>query len=170
MHLSHLALAFLVIVIWGFNFVVIRVGLNGIPPLFLAFLRFFLVSFPAIFFLKRPKVPFRKIVVFGLVMFALQFSLFFVGMSDGVSPGLAALLMQLHIFFSVLFAVVFFGEAPHLWQMLGGIVAFAGIWLVGRHFDGDVAYKGLILIVSASALWGAGNILSKKMRNSGSKI
>lgn len=50
-------LALLVVVVWGLNFVVIKVGLHHMPPLLLAGLRFLLVAFPAIFFVARPKVP-----------------------------------------------------------------------------------------------------------------
>ncbi len=50
-------LALLVVVVWGLNFVVIKVGLHNMPPLMLAGLRFMLVAFPAIFFVARPKVP-----------------------------------------------------------------------------------------------------------------
>ncbi|HEY9461356.1 MAG TPA: EamA family transporter, partial [Paralcaligenes sp.] len=42
--------ALLVVVIWGINFVIIKVGLNDVPPLLLGGLRFSLVAFPAVFF------------------------------------------------------------------------------------------------------------------------
>lgn len=48
-------LALLVVVVWGLNFVVIKVGLHNMPPLMLAGLRFMLVAFPAIFFVARRK-------------------------------------------------------------------------------------------------------------------
>jgi drug/metabolite transporter (DMT)-like permease len=38
-------LALLVVVVWGLNFVVIKVGLHNMPPLMLAGLRFLLVAF-----------------------------------------------------------------------------------------------------------------------------
>ena len=55
----HLALALLVIVVWGVNFAVIKLGLVGVPPLLLAALRFVLAAFPALLFLRPPKVPLR---------------------------------------------------------------------------------------------------------------
>lgn len=68
MNLSHFALAILIVAVWGFNFVVIKIGLNEIPPIALCFVRFFLASFPAIFFVKRPAVPFRTIFFYGLLI------------------------------------------------------------------------------------------------------
>lgn len=48
-------LALLVVVVWGLNFVVIKLGLHNMPPLMLAGLRFMLVAFPAIFLLRVQK-------------------------------------------------------------------------------------------------------------------
>lgn len=52
-----LLLALLVIVVWGLNFVVIKVGLHGMPPMLMGALRFMLAAFPAILFVRRPQVP-----------------------------------------------------------------------------------------------------------------
>ncbi|MEI8301267.1 MAG: EamA family transporter, partial [Chlamydiota bacterium] len=84
MQFLHLALAILVVVIWGFNFVVIQIGLQEIPPLLLCFSRFFLTSIPAIFFVKRPQIPFKMLLLYGLTMFVLPFSLLFIGMHAGL--------------------------------------------------------------------------------------
>ena len=45
MRLHHIALALLVVAIWGFNFVAIKVGLKEISPLLLCAFRFFLAAF-----------------------------------------------------------------------------------------------------------------------------
>ena len=159
----HFALALLVVMVWGFNFVVIKVGLQEISPLLLGFARFFLTSIPAIFFIKRPKVPFRMVLWYGLVMFALQFALLFMGMYAGVTPGLASLLLQLQVFFTALLAISFFGEKLHLWQVIGALVAFSGIALVAMHLTGDITLTGFLLVIGAAASWGAGNVISKKI-------
>ena len=86
----HLLLTLFLVLIWGFNFVVMKVGMNEIPPIFLAFSRFFLTSVPAVFFIKRPNAPFKMIVLYGFVMFALPFALLFTGMSFGIAAGLAS--------------------------------------------------------------------------------
>lgn len=125
MRLHHIALAIMVVAIWGFNFVVIKVGLKEIPPILLCALRFFLAAFPAIFFVKRPDVPLRMVVVFGLVMFSLQFALLFSGMYAGTTAGLASLVLQLQVFFTVLLAVIFLAEKPSVWQIVGALVSFS---------------------------------------------
>ncbi len=159
----HLILALLVVAVWGFNFVVIKVGLEGVPPLFLAFTRFFLTSIPAVLFVKKPEVPFHMIIWFGLIMFALQFAFLFLGMYAGITPSLASLLMQLQVFFSILLAVVVFKERLHIWQIVGGFVAAGGIALVASHFGEGVTLSGFLLVIASAASWGIGNVLSKKI-------
>ncbi len=159
----HFVLALVVVCIWGFNFVAIRVGLNGIPPLLLVFARFFLTSIPAIFFIKRPNIPFRKVVIYGLVMFALQFSLLFIGIGLGVAPGLASLITQVQIFFSILLGAIFFNETPHRWQFIGCLISFIGLLVVAMHVEGTVSIEGFFCLVGAAFFWSAGNLLSKKM-------
>jgi O-acetylserine/cysteine efflux transporter len=161
--LHHIALAIMVVAIWGFNFVVIKVGLKELPPILLCALRFFLAAFPAIFFIKRPDAPLRMVVVFGLVMFSLQFALLFSGMHAGTTAGLASLVLQLQVFFTVLLAVIFLAERPSVWQIVGALVSFSGIGLVAANIGGEVSAYGLILIVAAAATWGVGSLISKKL-------
>ena len=60
-----LLLALVVVVAWGVNFVVIKVGLHGVPPMLLGALRFTLAAVPAVFFIKRPKLPWRWLLAYG---------------------------------------------------------------------------------------------------------
>jgi O-acetylserine/cysteine efflux transporter len=163
MNLANLSLVFLLILVWGFNFVIIKLGLEGMPPIFLAFARFFLTCFPAIFFFKRPKAPFRRVALYGLVIFALQFSLFFIGMKLGVPPGLASILMQVHVFFSLLLASLLFQEKIKPWQIAGAIISFSGIAYAGMHTDGSVSLSGFFLVIGAAAFWGTGSAISKTL-------
>jgi O-acetylserine/cysteine efflux transporter len=158
-----LLLVCLLVLVWGVNFVVIKLGLDGFPPLFLAFARFFLTSIPAVFFFKRPKASFSKVALYGLVIFALQFGLFFIGMQLGMPPGLAALVMQIHIFFSVILAVIFFREKINFWQILGAVVSFSGIAYAGWHIGAHASLVGFILVIAAAAFWGCGSAISKSI-------
>jgi len=163
MNRKDIGLAILVVAIWGFNFVVIKVGLKELPPILLCALRFFLAAFPAVFFIKRPAVPFHTVMAFGLVMFASQFSLLFSGMYAGTTAGMASLMLQVHVFFTVALAVVFLAEQPSVWQIIGALTSFSGIGLVAAHTGGEISALGLILIVAAAASWGIGNLIAKKL-------
>jgi len=164
MPVSHLFLVFLVVIIWGINFLFVKLGLDEISPLLLCALRFLLASVPAVFFIKPPAVPFKIIASYGLVMFALQFAFLFLGMQAGMTPGMASLLMQVQVFFSMFFAVIFLGEQPSIWQIMGALVSFAGIGLVAMHFDSNVSLVGFMFILAAAATWGVGNLITKQIK------
>ena len=163
MRSNHFLLAMLVVVVWGFNFVVITIGLEGIPPLLLAFSRFFLTSLLAIKLVKKPAVPMIKIVLYGLIMFALQFSLLFLGMSFGVSPGIASLVVQLQVVFSAVMAIIFFDEKLNKWRCFGIVIAFSGIAVVGMNLKGQVSLTGFLMILGAALASSTGYVISKKM-------
>jgi O-acetylserine/cysteine efflux transporter len=165
MPLSHLMLAFLVAIIWGINFLFVKIALDEISPILLCALRFLLASIPLVFFLKPPAVPFRLVIWYGLIMFVLQFLFFFIGMHSGMIPGMASLIMQVQIFFSMFFASLFLNEKPTTHQILGALVSFCGIGLVGFHFDNDISATGFILILASAAAWGFGNLITKKTKN-----
>jgi O-acetylserine/cysteine efflux transporter len=160
MPITHLLLILLVVVIWGLNFIFVKLGLEEISPLLLCALRFFLASIPAVFFIKPPSAPFRVVAAYGLVMFGLQFGFVFMGMHVGMTPGMASLIMQVQVFFSMFFAVVLLGEKPSIGQVVGALVSFSGIALVALHFDTNVSLLGFILILAAAASWGVGNLIT----------
>jgi O-acetylserine/cysteine efflux transporter len=161
---SHFLLILLVIIIWGLNFIFVKLGLEEISPLLLCSIRFFLASIPAVFFIKPPAVPFKIVASYGLVMFGLQFGFVFMGMYAGMTPGMASLIMQMQVFFSIFFAVLFLGEQPGIGQVVGALISFMGIGLVAMHFDSNVSLLGFILILAAAASWGLGNLITKKIK------
>lgn len=165
MPFAHLLLALLVVFVWGINFIFVKLGLEEISPLLLCAVRFLLASVPAVFFIKPPAVPFRIIASYGLIMFALQFALLFIGLRVGMTPGVASLLMQVQVFFSMFFAVMFLGEQPRIGQIIGALVSFMGIGVVALHFDHNVSLIGFLCILAAAASWGVGNLITKKINS-----
>ncbi len=163
----HILILFLVAAVWGMNFVFIAIGLREIPPILLCFTRFFLISIPAAFFFKRPSVPFKWIILYALVMFVLQFALMFSGMNLGVSAGLASILLQTQVFFSIAFAAFLLKERVNRWQIFGALLSFSGIGIVGFHLGTSVTLSGFFLISAAAASWGFGSALVKKMGKTG---
>ncbi len=163
MPFSHVLLALCVIAIWGINFVVIQIGLRELPPIFLTFLRFFFAAFPAVFFIKRPQIPFKMLFSYAMLMFTLDFAFLFSGMYAGVSSGIASLTLQTQVFFTAILAMIFLKEKLTPWQILGALVAFCGIGLVAINTGGDVNTLGLLLVEFAALSWAGGNLVSKKI-------
>ena len=150
MPLKDLLIALVVIVAWGVNFVVIKVGLDGLPPMLLGALRFLLVAFPAILLVRRPKLPWRWLIAYGATISLGQFAFLFQAMYSGMPPGLASLILQSQAFFTLGFAALFLGERLRLASLLGLLVAASGMALcaalVGVHPNTDT--PTLVALVS----------------------
>lgn len=157
----HIALAVLVTVIWGFNFVVVRYGLDHYPPLLLTALRFLVAGLPA-FFVPRPNLPLGQLIAMGAVWFLAQFALLFLAIDNGMPPGLASLTMQAQAFFTIIIAALVLGERPSRRQMAGSAVAFCGLILIGASVGGDMTYTGLTLALLGALSWSFGNVMVRK--------
>ncbi|MDG4718619.1 MULTISPECIES: EamA family transporter [Thalassospira] len=152
----------LVVTIWGANFTVIKLGLGEMPPILLSSLRFAFAALPAVFFLPRPKCPWKYVVGFGVVLGCIKFSLLFLGMDLGLSAGISSLVLQLQAFFTLILGVFLLGEkiGPH--RYIAMLVAFCGVGLLLFVSDGSITAIGLALVVAAAAAWGVANIIMKR--------
>ncbi|EHN9376940.1 O-acetylserine/cysteine exporter [Salmonella enterica] len=158
-------LALLVVVAWGLNFVVIKVGLHHMPPLLLAGLRFLLVAFPAIFFVARPKVPLTLLLGYGLTISFGQFAFLFCAIKFGMPAGLASLVLQAQAFFTMALGVFVFGERLQRKQLAGIALAIIGVLvLIEASLNGQhIAMSGFMLTLAAAFSWACGNIFNKKI-------
>jgi O-acetylserine/cysteine efflux transporter len=150
-------------VIWGFNFIVIRWGLNDVPPLTLTLLRFALAAFPALLFVARPRSPWWHVAAYGLFAFALQFTFLFAGIAVGMPTGLASLVIQMQAFFTIGLAVLLTHERPRALQVTGALVAAGGVALVGFHLPGGATRLGLLLVLAAAASWATANTIVRRV-------
>ncbi|MEE1920705.1 EamA family transporter [Pseudomonas sp. 148P] len=162
MPLKDLLLALVVIVAWGLNFVVIKVGLDGLPPMLLGALRFILVAIPAVFFIRRPQLPWRWLIAYGSTISLGQFAFLFEAMHNGMPPGLASLVLQSQAFFTMIFAAVFLGERLRAASVLGLLVAAGGLALIGSENDSHVPLFALLLTLCGGACWAMGNIITRR--------
>jgi O-acetylserine/cysteine efflux transporter len=158
----HVLLALCVAAIWGFNFVVIDVGVREFPPLLFAALRFTVVAIPAVFFVGMPKVQWRWILLISLGVCAGQFGLLFVSIHAGMPAGLASLVLQAQAIFTLVLAAIFLGERIQLRQVLGLAIAFGGITLVGFDLGQGSPLVAFMLCIGAAAAWGIGNVGIRK--------
>ena len=159
----HILMLVLVAAVWGFNFVVIKLGLDNFPPLLFSALRFLFAALPLAFFIRRPDVPWRLILGIGVMLGVVKFSFLFIGMNVGAPPGLASLLLQSQAFFTVLLAFLLYGDRPRPLQIAGMVLAFSGVALIARSIDGTFTVAGLVLVLAAAVAWACSNMLMKKV-------
>ena len=156
-----LLLILIVILVWGVNFAVIKVGVADVPPLLLGGLRFLLAAFPALLFLRPPKVPLRLYVLYGMTISVGQFSLLFTAIHVGMPTGLASLVLQSQAFFTMLFAAFWLKEQWHLNQLAGLVLAACGLVLIGSAHGLSMPLAGFMLTIAAAAMWACGNIVTR---------
>ncbi|MEC5218179.1 O-acetylserine/cysteine efflux transporter [Actimicrobium sp. GrIS 1.19] len=163
MQATDILIALAVVMIWGFNFVVIKLGLQGLPPILFTALRFLFAALPLAFFIKRPSIAFRYLAGYGLFQFAFQFTLLFSGMHLGFPPGLASLVIQLQAFFTIGLAVLLLGERPVVTQLIGALIALGGMVLVASQITAKPTLIGFAMVIAGGVCWAVANIFTKKM-------
>ncbi|MFK7793445.1 MAG: EamA family transporter [Devosiaceae bacterium] len=164
---KHMALALLVAAIWGLAFTVIRIGLDVLPPFLLTALRFLFAALPLVFFLRPPDAPWRVVVLYGVLQGAVMFGLVFYAIAIGMPAGLASLVVQCQVFFTVALAMLLDGERPQRHQMIAAGVAVIGILIIASAKTGgqDVPFVPLLLTLAGAAAWGAANIVSRRAKS-----
>ncbi len=161
----HVLLALLVVLVWGLNFVVIHVGLDSFPPLLFVALRFAVMAPIGLLILRRgPGVPARWVIAIGLFLSAGQFGLLFVSLDRGMPAGLASLVLQVQVLFTLAIAIAVLGERPGRAQLAGAAVALSGLAIIAGGRAEAVPLGALTLCIAAGASWGIGNVCTRVAR------
>ena len=159
---AHLLLAIAIMAVWGTNFVVIKFALEHLPPLTLALLRFTLAFFPLAFLLPRPKVGWANLAAYGVLIGAGQFGILFTAMRADITPGLASLVVQTQVFFTIFLSMRLTGEKVGLYQLVALLLASSGLAVIAFHTDGSATPLGLGLVLLAAFSWSSGNMVSRQ--------
>ncbi|CAM5787753.1 EamA family transporter [Ottowia pentelensis] len=157
----HLLLILAVVAVWGTNFVIIKFALAHLPPLLLAALRFALAAFPLVLLVRRPAASWGNLALYGLAIGVGQFALLFYGMQRDITPGLASLVVQAQVFFTVALAVMIDKERLRPYQWVAALIALTGIVIIASHTDGHTTLAGLLLTLGAAFFWALGNVASR---------
>lgn len=159
---ADLARALAVVVIWGLNFVVMKLGLRDLSPMLLGALRFAAASLPLLLFVRMPALPWRYLLAYGLAQGLGQFGFLFLGLKLGMTAGMASVVMQTQAFFTLMLAAPLLGERALRRQWIGIAVALAGLVLIATaHGEGpgQMTLIGFILTLSAAFMWAGSNIV-----------
>ncbi|WP_215350091.1 EamA family transporter [Polynucleobacter sp. MWH-Aus1W21] len=159
---SHLLLALGIVAVWGTNFVVIKNSLGSFPPFYFAALRYFFVLLPLVFFIPRPKVLWSNLCIYGLATGVGQFGVMYYAVNSQISPGLASLVVQTQVFFTIGFAMFFAKEYLRLYQAVAVAIAMVGLGIIAVHTDATTTFLGLALVVFAGLSWGVANTVSRQ--------
>ena len=159
---SHLLLALAIVAVWGTNFVVIKISLEAFPPFLFAALRYVFALLPIVFFIPRPKVSWGNLCIYGLATGVGQFGVMYYAIDGRISPGLASLVIQTQVFFTIGFAMFFAKEGLRPYQVVAVTVAMTGLGIIAAHTDATTTVLGLALVVFAGLSWGIANTVSRR--------
>ena len=155
--------AILAAVVWGLTFVAIKYGVEAAPPFLLTALRFAFAAFPLVLFTKPPAAPWRLVALYGALIGVVQFGLLFLAVREGMPVGLASLVIQAQVYFTILLAGWFFAERPTGLQWLSAAVALAGMVVIGSERLAHATVGPFLLTLGAALCWSAGNLVGKRI-------
>ena len=167
--------AFFIAAIWGFNFVVIKAGVAGVPPLMLATLRFLFCVFPAILWVKKPAASWLSLAAYGVFLGVVEFGFLFTAIKLGAPVGLSSLILQAQAFFTVLIAAFALKERIEIQSLFGMLISGAGLVVIAlsqaKVIGTELAASGLTLplfmmLLAAALGWAAANVIARTMPSS----
>ena len=158
------ALILVIVALWGFSFVPIKVGLKEVPPFALAALRFLFAAVPLVFVIRRPRMPVGVVIAYGVAIGVFQFGLLFLGMKLGMPAGLSSIVIQVQVFFTIGLGIAVLGDRLHGENLVGAAIAAIGVVLLAVYkIQGGASstFVGLLLVIVAAFAWATGNIVAK---------
>ncbi|MBU1294101.1 MAG: EamA family transporter, partial [Gammaproteobacteria bacterium] len=161
-------LALIIIVAWGFNFIVMRWGLDELTPMMLGGLRFLVIGMIGCFFFSRPNTPLLWCIGYALSLNFGQFAFLFSAMSFGMPAGLASLVLQSQAIFTLVFAILLLKETVRPYQVFAIGIAIGGLAVIGLdNDDTTMTALGFGLTLAAGSSWALGNIFTKVISRKG---
>ena len=157
--------ALVVVLVWGLNFVVMKLGLQHLNPMLLGALRFAAASLPFLLWVRRPPLPWRYVAGYGLAQGLGQFGFLFLGLHLGMTAGMASVVIQTQAFFTLMMAAPLLGERAKPAQWLGLGVALCGLIAIATAHGqgpGQMTLIGFVLTLGAAAMWAVSNIIARR--------
>lgn len=160
-------IALITVIVWGFNFVVIKWGVSGIPPFLLGGLRFSAVVGLAMFFVRRPAIPWRWLALYGLSVGFIQFACLFSAIRVGMPPGLASIVQQSQALFTMVIALLWQKERFSSWQLTGLLIGGGGLWFIGDVGVANIPFLGFVLTLLGAFAWAISNVVVRAIVRAG---
>jgi O-acetylserine/cysteine efflux transporter len=160
MTFRHFLIVLLIVNIWAFNVIAIKIGVTELPPLLMTLLRFVVVAVIIVPFTRINREQFKSVAIQAFTFGFLHFSLLFVGMQY-TDAGTAAVLVQLGTPFAMILAVFFLHEKLHLLQVFGISLSFVGVFCLSGS-PSSSSWIALTLLITSAMGWAITNIVVKK--------
>jgi drug/metabolite transporter (DMT)-like permease len=166
-HAGSLLLLLGLAVCWGYNWVVMKVGLHDAGPVAFAAIRCLggavILGLVLLALRRRFKmVEPWTIVAIGLLQTALAQGLIAMALHGGQAGKSAVLNYTLPVWVMIL-GFLFLKERPRPMQWLATLVAFTGVMVMTFLNGKAVSWEPIVFALSASICWGAGTIVTQAL-------
>ncbi len=158
--------------IWGSTWLVIKVGLNSIPPFYGAAFRFTVAVLILYLIITLRKMPLpidnhslKIYIVAGLMSFSIPFAMVYWG-QQYIPSGLSSVLFALYPFLVGIFSHFLLpGERLNVFKMVGIFLGFMGIFLIFSQdisWSGKFSLYGMIAVITSCVIQALSLVLIKK--------
>ena len=103
-----------------------------------------------------------NLCLYGVAVGVGQFGVLYYAIDGRMSPGLASLVIQTQVFFTIGFAMYFAKEGLRRYQVVAVLVAMTGLGIIALHTDASTTFLGLALVVFTGFSWGVANTASRR--------
>ncbi len=158
-----LALLLGVMLVWGLNLVISKIGVSQFPPILFTALRFLLLALPLLPLLRIHRGQMSALIVACVMIGGLPFALNFIGLRRVDSVSSAAIASQLSVPFTTLLSVALLGEVVRWRRWTGILLAFAGVFIMGFDPGSAGRWGGLAFVIASAFVSSLGVIAVKKL-------
>jgi len=159
---THLFTAIAVTCLWGFNFSVIKFGVDQINPFMLTALRFSFAALPLCLFIKKPDTSWAYIMGYGLAFGVGVWGMMSLSINQGLSAGMASTVLQTAVMITTIVGIVCFKEHFKQSQLIGLLISMTGLIMIFYIDDGSVTMIGVTLAIIAACSLAFTNFIIKK--------
>ena len=168
MSFREFAVLFLVCLIWGLHFIVMKVTVGETAePLFYAALRMSIVAVLMLPWLKWHKALMWPVLGAGLAYGALNYAFMFPALGLTTASA-AAITIELYVPFSIILSMIVFKDKIGRYKVLGILLAFTGVAIIAAAKPDETAgpyfLLGILLMVGAAMSEAVGAILVKFLK------
>ncbi len=159
-----LLLVMFVMIIWGVNFSMIKLGLTEVNPLILTAIRFALAVIPVVFFIPKPDVNWSYIISYGLVFGFGVWGLASWSIEVGLSSGMSSVLLQVNVLIALFVGVFYLKEELSKLKRVGATIASLALVMTIIYAQGNITAIGLFLILLSACAWAASSLIVKRSK------
>lgn len=155
----------LVLLTWGINAAMVKIGTNEIAPETLVFLRAFLTGLVFLPFAKKLSFSdFKNVFIVSFVFFTLHYTMMFISI-DAINSSSFVVLVMLAMPISIVLSAIFLKETIGIWTIVGIIVSFSGVVVAFGLPDISQYPLGAFMTLITALLWAIGSLCMKLTKN-----